>query len=182
MKLITVDKHISIAKQCDLLGISRSNYYYQPAGESADNLCLMRRIDELHLKHPYWGRPQMTLHLQKMGYQVNHKRVGRLMKLMNIRSVLPKPNLSKPNVSHEIYPYLLSNVTIKAPNQVWSTDITYIPMDHGFLYLIAVIDWFSRYVLSWELSNNMDTSFCITALENAFTYGQPDIFNTDADG
>lgn len=179
MRLISPSSQLSISKQCELLDIARSSYYHTPKGESWDNLILMEKIDRLHLQHPYWGRPQMTENLKKMGYWVNHKRVGRLMRLMNIRSVLPAPNTSLPNKAHEIYPYLLRGVDITHPDQVWSTDITYIAMPRGFMYLIAVMDWYSRYVLSWELSNTMDTPFCITALEDAFGYGQPIIFNTD---
>ncbi len=179
MALIGQEDGLSIASQCSLLDVPRSSFYYEPKGESEENLRLMELIDRLHLEHPQWGRPSMTANLHRLGHAVNHKRVGRLMRLMNIRSVLPKPNTSKPNEAHEIYPYLLKGLKIKAPNQVWSIDITYIPMPKGFLYLVAVIDWFSRFVLSWELSNTLGIRFCIAALEQAFTYGQPEIFNSD---
>lgn len=179
MSLIDAESSLTIGRQCELLGIARSSYYYQPKGESWENLILMELIDRLHLIHPYWGRPQMTQNLRRMGLWVNHKRIGRLMRLMNIRSVLPKPNTSKPNEAHEIYPYLLRGLEIESPNQVWSIDITYIPMPRGFLYLVAIIDWFSRYVLAWELSNTMETDFCIRTLENAFDFGCPEIFNSD---
>lgn len=179
LDLINFEPRLSIARQCELLSVSRSSYYYEPKGESWDNLILMELMDRLHLLHPEWGRPQMTQNLRRLGYGVNHKRIGRLMRLMNIRSVLPRPNTSKPNEAHEIYPYLLRGLQIEFPNQVWSVDITYIPMPRGFLYLVAILDWFSRYVLAWELSNTMETNFCISALENAFGYGHPEIFNSD---
>ena len=180
MALIKQENGLSIAHQCSLLNVARSSFYYEPKGESEQNLALMNLIDRLHLKHPQWGRPSMTANLRRMGYDVNPKRIGRLMRLINIRSVLPKPNTSMPKEGHEIYPYLLRGLKIKAPNQVWATDITYIPMPKGFLYLVAVIDWFSRFVLAWELSNSLGIHFCIAALEAAFaSYGQPEIFNSD---
>ena len=142
-------KPISVLRQCELMEISRSTYYYEPKRESTENLGLMRIIDEIHLKHPFYGAPRMAVHLSNQLEQpINKKRVARLMQLMNIRSVLPKPNTSKPEKGHKIFPYLLTGKVIEKPNQVWSTDITYIPMSKGFLYLVAVMDWFSRFVLA----------------------------------
>lgn len=173
-------EQLSITRQCSLLGLNRSTYYYEAIGESEENLRLMRLIEEQHLKHPYYGSPRMSLLLSELeGNSINEKRVARLMRLMRIRSVLPKPNLSKPALGHQIYPYLLRGLSVERSNQVWSTDITYIPMKRGFLYLCAVIDWYSRYVLSWELSNNMERWFCIEVLEKALERGSPEIFNTD---
>ncbi len=171
---------LSISRQCELLDIHRSGYYYKPVGESEDNLALMRLIDEAHTKYPFYGSPRMTHHLaNQMGKPLNVKRVARLMRKMNIRSVLPRPNTSQPAEGHKIYPYLLRGLEIEKPNQVWSTDITYIPMARGFLYLTAVMDWFSRFVLAWELSNNLERWFCIRAVEEALQWGSPQIFNTD---
>ena len=139
-------------QQCELLGVPRSTYYYQPRPESAENLRLLRRLDELYLDCPFFGSRRMAVTLE-----VNRKRIQRLMRILGIEALYPKPNLSRPAVGHKIYPYLLLGVSIERPNQVWSTDITYIPMRGGFLYLVAVMDWFSRFVLSWELSNTMET-------------------------
>lgn len=152
----------------------RSTYYYEAQAESAENLRLMRRLDELYLKRPFFGSRKMAVELG-----VNRKRVQRLMRLMGIEAHYPKPNLSRPAPGHQLYPYLLRGVTIERANHVWSTDITYIPMQGGFLYLVAVMDWFSRFVLSWELSNTLDASFCSTALETALRLGQPEIWNSD---
>jgi len=162
-----------------LSGIFRTSYYYKPAPESEKNLMLMRLIDEQYMKRPYYGYPRMTDWLREQGYLVNYKRISRLMKKMGIQAVTPGPHTSKPAPEHTIYPYLLRGLDINRPHQVWSTDITYIPMNKGFMYLVAVIDWYSRFVLSWEISNSLDTSFCISALENALTKGCPEIFNTD---
>ena len=171
---------LSKLRQFELLGIPSSSYYYQPAEESESNLRFMRLMDEHHLKHPSWGYRRMWWHLsESLGYEVNHKRVHRLMRKMNIRSVLPSPRTSIPNKEHKIYPYLLRGLKINRPNQVWSTDITYIPMAKGFMYLVAVIDWYSRYVLSWKLSNSLESAFCIEALESALENEHPEIFNTD---
>jgi len=170
---------LSIRKQCKLAGVSRSNYYYEPAGESKENLLLMRLIDEQFMKHPEFGSPRMTDWLRDQGYEVNQKRVARLMRLMGIQAITPGPHTSKPSPEHKIYPYLLRGVTIERVNQVWSIDITYIPMKHGFMYLVATIDWYSRYVISWELSNTLDSDFCVKALERALEYGRPEIFNSD---
>ena len=172
-------EQISVQVQCRLLGLSRSSYYYKPLGESEENLTLMLLIDKLHLKRPFLGAPRITAALKRQGYEVNHKRIERLMRLMNISAIYPKPNTSKPAVGHKVYPYLLRNVQVIQPNQVWSIDITYIPMAKGFLYLVAIIDWFSRFVLAWELSNNMERFFCIETLKKALQIETPSIFNTD---
>jgi putative transposase len=157
-----------------LLGLPRSTYYHQPRPESAENLELLRRLDELYLRRPFFGSRKLAVELG-----VNRKRVQRLMRILGIEAHYPKPNLSRPAPGHQVYPYLLRGVTIERPNHVWSTDITYLPMRGGFLSLVAVMDWFSRYVLSWELSNTLEISFCLAALEEAFGFGQPDIFNSD---
>ena len=171
---------LSIVKQCKLLSINRSIYYYQPKGESPLNLELMRLIDEQYLETPWYGARQMTRHLRRMGYGVSRTRIGRLMKLMGLSAIYQKPNTSKPHPQHKIYPYLLRGLKIDRPNQVWCADISYIPMRRGFLYLVAIMDWASRKVLSWRLSNTMETDFCVAALEEALArYGKPEIFNTD---
>lgn len=179
VQLIEPNLKISIYRQCELLGLPRSHYYYRPKGESPLNLELMKIIDKLHLKRPEYGYPKMTTVLSRLGYVVNEKRISRLMRLMNICSVLPKPNTSRRSKEHKSYPYLLRDRIIIRPQEVWATDITYIPMAKGFLYLTVVMDWFSRFILSWELSNCMDTDFCIRALEAAFKWGTPAIFNSD---
>jgi len=165
---------LSVQRQCELLELPRSTYYYQSRPESAENLRLMRRLDELYLEWPFFGSRRMAVTLG-----VNRKRIQRLMHILGIEALYPKPNLSRPAPGHEVYPYLLRGVSIERPNQVWSTDITYVPMRAGFLYLVAVMDWFSRFVLSWELSNTMETGFCLAALESAFGFGQPEIWNSD---
>jgi putative transposase len=172
-----IDPHhpeLSVQRQCELLGLPRSTFYYQPRPESAENLQLLRRLDELYLEWPFFGSRRMAVTLG-----MNRKRMQRLMRILGIEAHYPKPHLSRPALGHEVYPYLLRGVSIERPNQVWSTDITYIPMRAGFLYLVAVMDWFSRFVLSWELSNTMETGFCLTALERAFRFGQPEIWNSD---
>jgi putative transposase len=169
----------SARRQCRLAGVPRSGIYYEPAPETAENLLLMRLIDEQYLRRPEFGYPRMTDWLRDEGHDVNHKRVARLMQRMGLQAITPGPHTSKPTSGHKIYPYLLRNVDIERVNQVWSTDITYIPMRNGYMYLTAVIDWYSRYVLSWELSNTMESLFCVDALEHALTQGTPDIFNTD---
>jgi putative transposase len=161
------------------LNLSRSTFYYQPARESDLNLELMRLIDEQYLKTPFYGWPKMTVYLQKLGYPINHKWVQRLMQVMGLQAVGPKPGTSQPASDHKIYPYLLRGLTITRPNQVWSADITYVPLSGGFMYLVAIIDWFSRYVLAWQLSNTLDGHFCIQALQQALQRSQPEIFNTD---
>jgi putative transposase len=170
---------LSIRRQCDLLDLNRSTFYYQAATESPLNLALMRLLDEQYTKTPFYGWPKMTAYLQKLGYPINHKRVQRLMQVMGLQAVCPKPGTSKPAPDHKIYPYLLRNLPITRPNQVWSADITYVPMPQGFMYLVAVIDWFSRYVLAWQLSNSLEGQFCVQTLKQALQQGQPEIFNTD---
>jgi putative transposase len=165
---------LSIVRQCELLGLSRSSWYCSPAGETEENLALMRRIDELYLKRPYFGSRRMA-----DAFSVNRKRVQRLMRLMGIEAIYPKRRTSRPGRGHKIYPYLLRDVEITRADQVWSSDITYIPMQRGFFYLTAVIDWYSRYVLAWRLSNTLDGSFCHEALDEALARGRPEIFNTD---
>lgn len=170
---------LSIRRQCELLDLNRATFYYQPASESEFNLELMRLIDGQYLKTPFYGWPKMTVYLQKLGYPINHKRVQRLMHLMGLQAIYPKPRTSHPAPEHKIYPYLLRNLVITRPNQAWGADITYVPLLHGFMYLVAIIDWFSRYVLAWQLSNTLDSYFCIQALQQALKQGQPEIFNTD---
>lgn len=170
----------SIRRQCELLSISRSGTYYEPVGTDAEDLELMRRIDELHLAKPFYGSRSIARELKSSGKAVNRKRVQRLMRQMGIESCAPKPNTSKPAPEHPTYPYLLRGLKITRPNQVWASDITYIPMARGFAYLVAIIDWYSRRVLAWRLSNTMDPRFCIEALEAALErFGEPEIFNTD---
>ena len=154
--------------------------YYEPAGESPENLALMRLLDEQYTRTPFYGVEKMTRWLRdEQGYTVNPKRVRRLMRKMGLEAIYPKPRLSKPAPGHRIYPYLLRNRTIRRPDEVWSTDITYIRLRQGFIYLVAVMDWYSRYVLSWEVSSSLDTSFCLTALDWALETAQPEIFNSD---
>ncbi len=172
---------LSVRRQCELLGLNRSSYYFEPATETAENLRLMRRIDRLHTDHPFLGSRRLVEWLeQARRVAVNRKRVRRLMRLMDITAVYPKPRLSQPHPGHRIYPYLLRGLVIDHPDQVWSTDITYIPLNRGFVYLVAVLDWYSRHVLSWQLSNTLDGRFCLEALEQALHTGRrPEIFNTD---
>lgn len=178
--MLDMDHALSLRRQCELIGLNRSSYYYQPTSESPLNLTLMRWIDEQYLQTPFYGYLKMTEHLrQTKKVLVNHKRVYRLMNQMGLQAVVPRPRTSQPGAGHKIYPYLLRGVKITRPNQVWSTDITYVPMQRGFMYLVAVLDWYSRYVLSWEVSNTQDGDFCLTALERALQHGKPDIFNTD---
>ncbi len=180
MNWIDERSSLSIRRQCNLASVSRSSWYYQPCGESEENLLYMRLIDEQYLKTPFYGSPRMCEVLRERGYQVNEKRVSRLMRLMGLQAIYPRKNLSKQAPEHKIYPYLLRGLKINRPNQVWSTDITYIRMTRGFLYLCAVIDWNSRLVLSWRLSNTLDVDFCIETLKDALNTGvQPEIFNTD---
>ena len=170
---------LSIRRQCELLGLNRATFYYQPATESALNLELMRQIDVLYTKTPFYGCLRITECLKRMEYAVNHKRVRRLMRLMGLQAIYPKPRTSQPAAGHKVYPYLLRNLDIVHPNQAWSADITYVPLMRGFMYLVAIIDWFSRYVLAWQLSNTLDGHFCVQTLQQALQQGQPDIFNTD---
>ena len=173
------DPVLSVSQQCALLDLSRSSYYYELATESPENLALMALIDREYTDHPFRGSRGMTAWLRREGHEVNRKRIQRLMRLMGLEAVYPKPRLSVGGAHHKVYPYLLRGVTIERPNQVWSTDITYIPMPNGFMYLTAVIDWYSRYVLSWRVSNTLDTDFCLEALEEALKRGHPEVFNTD---
>jgi putative transposase len=170
---------LSIRRQCELLDLNRASYYYTPATESALNLELMRRLDEQYLRTPFYGWPRMTAYLQRLGYAVNHKRVRRLLRLMGLEAIYPKPRTTVVDPGHRVYPYLLRDLAIVRPNQVWSADITYVPMAQGFMYLVAIIDWFSRYVVAWQLSNTLDGRFCVEVLERALRTAQPAIFNTD---
>lgn len=177
---VEADPCYSIRRQCKLAGISRTPFYYEAVPESEENLLLMRLIDEQYIRRPEYGSPRMTDWLGEQGYLVNHKRIVRLMRLMGLQAITPGPHTSKPATGHKIYPYLLRNVEVTSVNQVWSTDITYIPMRSGFMYLSAVMDWYSRYILSWELSNTLESNFCVLALKRALEhYGDPEIFNTD---
>jgi putative transposase len=170
---------LSIRRQCELLGLNRSGLYYEPVGESEENLRFMRLIDEQYTRTPFYGSRKMTKWLVSEGHPVNRKRISRLMEVMGIEAVYPKPKLSQPGEGHKIYPYLLRGITVGRVNQVWSTDITYIRMAQGFVYLVAVMDWFSRYVLSWSLSLTMEIDFCMEALRSALRRGRPEIFNSD---
>jgi len=170
---------LSVVRQCRLLDISRSSLYYQPTGISEEDLTLMKLIDHQYLATPFYGTRKIAAWLKHQGYTVNRKRVRRLMRIMGLRAIYRRPRTSHPAPGHKVYPYLLSGMKITRPNQVWAADITYIPMARGFLYLVAIIDVYSRYVLSWRLSNTLDADFCIEALEEALRKGRPDIFNTD---
>jgi len=171
---------LPISQQCRLLDLSRSSVYYQPVPVSDKDLEVMKALDALHLQFPFMGSRQLRDQLRGQGYRINRKRVQRLMHKMGIQAIYAKPNTSIPNRAHKVYPYLLRHLEINRPNQVWCTDITYIPMEKGFLYLVAVMDWYSRKVLSWRLSNTLDTGFCIDALQEAIAeYGVPEIFNSD---
>ncbi len=170
---------ISVRRQCELLGLNRAGLYYEPLGESEENLRLMRLLDEQYTRAPFYGSRKMTEWLRTKGFEVNRKRVSRLMTLLAVEAVYPKPKLSQPGAGHKIYPYLLREVEVRRVNQVWSTDITYIRMAQGFVYLVAVMDWFSRYVLSWSLSLTMELDFCVEALQRALRRGRPEIFNSD---
>lgn len=171
---------LSIVRQCELLGLARSTYYYEPASETVENLGLMQLIDALYTRRPFLGSRKMVTELaREHGIRVNRKRVQRLMRLMGIESVLPGPRTTRSAPEHAIYPYLLRNVEVVRVDQVWSADITYIPVAGGWVYLVAVMDWFSRRILSWELSNSMELQFCLVALERALRVGKPEVFNTD---
>jgi putative transposase len=171
---------LSVAKQCELLSLPRSTYYHRPKPTSAEDLALMRVIDETYLAFPFFGSRQMTRWLQREGYEVSRKRVRRLMRVMGLTAIYRRPSLSKKAAAHPIYPYLLRDLSVERSNQVWATDITYIPVNGGVIYLCAVIDWHSRMVLAWELSNTLDASFCVRAVQRAMAiHGRPEIFNTD---
>ena len=174
------EPNVSIAKQCRLLDINRSSFYYRPKAVNAEDLELMRLIDEQYLKTPTWGSRSMRSHLRRLGYKINRKRVQRLMRLMGLEAIYPRPKTSRPHPDHKVYPYLLRGLNIERPNQVWAADITYIPMSRGFMYLVAVMDWHSRKVLSWRVSNTMEADLCVEAVQEAIQrYGTPEIFNTD---
>jgi putative transposase len=168
-----------VRRQCALLGLNRSTLYHQPARETEENLRLMRQIDAEYTRHPFYGSRKLTVWLEEQGETVNRKRVQRLMRLMGLEAIYPKPRLSASGRGHRIYPYLLRDVAITRPDQVWSTDITYVPLTAGFMYLAAIIDWYSRYVIAWRLSNTLDGSFCLELLEEALSQGKPEVFNTD---
>jgi putative transposase len=170
---------LSVRRQCELLGLNRSSLYYEPAAETADNLRLMRLIDEQYTARPFYGSRKMAVWLRGRGEAVNRKRVQRLMRVMGLEAIYPRPKLSVAGRGHRVYPYLLRDVSIDRPDQVWSTDITYVPLASGFMYLAAVIDWYSRYVIAWRLSNTLDGSFCLEMLEEALGRGRPEVFNTD---
>ncbi len=172
-------KNISLTRQCELLNVSKGALYYEPVGIDPYNLKLMDLLDRQYTKLPFYGSRRMTAWLKREGHPVNRKRVQRLMQLMGLEAIYPKPNLSKRRQDHKIYPYLLKGVKIEKPDYVWSTDITYIRVGRGFVYLTAVIDWFSRYVISWRLSNTLEPDFCVDALHEALARSQPKIFNTD---
>jgi putative transposase len=173
------NRRISVRRQCELLGLHRSGLYYQPRAESAETLELMNLLDEQYTRTPFYGVRRMTAWLKQQGKTVNSKRVRRLLRLMGLQAIYPKPRLSQPRSGAVVYPYLLRGVEIKQVNQVWSTDITYIRLVGGFIYLTAILDWYSRYVLEWEISVTLDGDFCLAALERALMKGQPEIFNTD---
>jgi len=180
-KLLLIDKsnsELSIRHQAELIGISRSSIYYEPAVNACD-LDLKRLIDEQYTLAPFYGSRKMRAYLQRQGYWVNRKHIQRLMREMGLEAIYPKPDLSRAHPEHKIYPYLLKGVSIDRKDQVWASDITYIPLSRGFMYLVAIIDWWSRYVLAWQLSTSLDASFCLEALEMALQFGKHEIFNTD---
>ncbi len=173
-------KRLSLTKQCQLLNISRTGLYYKAVGESELNMELIRLIDQQYLDTPWYGSRQMTRHLRRQGYCVGRKRIRRLMRNMGLVALVPGPHTSRRNKAHAVFPYLLRNLVVTRANQVWCADVTYIPLAHGFLYLVAIMDWHTRHVLAWRLSTTQDTSFCLEALEDALEkYGRPEIFNTD---
>ena len=169
---------LSVRRQCELLGLARSTLYYEPAPETVENLGLMRLIDEQYTRCPFYGSRRITRWLATQGHEVNRKRVQRLLRAMGLEAIYPKPKLSAGR-GHKVYPYLLRDVAVERVNQVWSADITYVPLPGGFMYLAATIDWFSRYVVAWKLSNTLDGSFCREMLEEALGRGTPEVFNTD---
>ena len=178
--MIQADHPLAVTRRCALLDVARSTVYYRPTGISAEDLALMRRLDEIHLERPFYGSRRLRDELETQGHPVNRKRVQRLVRQMGLCALYPKPRTSQPAVGHTVYPYLLRGLSIERPNQVWATDICYIPMAHGFMYLVAIMDWYSRRVLAWRVSNTFDSDFCVEALEDALIhYGPPAIFNTD---
>ena len=171
---------LSLSRQCRLLSVGRSSLYYKPKGESPETLALMRRIDELFLKYPFYGARQMVRHLRREGVRIGRRRAARLMRLLGLQAVYRAPRTSDPHPEHRVWPYLLKGLRIERPNHVWCADITYIPVRRGFLYLVAIMDWASHHVLAWRLSNTLDAGFCTDALEEALArYGTPEVFNTD---
>ncbi len=162
--MVERDGPLALARQCELLGVSRSSQYYAPLGERAENLALMRRLDQVHLAYPFYGSRQMARHLRREGTVVGRHRIRRLMRLMGLEAIYRKPRTSVANPAHRVYPYLLRDLAIDRPDQVWCADITYVPVSRGFFYLVAVMDWASRRVLAWRLSNTMDSAFCVDAL------------------
>ena len=179
MLIETENSMIPVYRQCDLLGLARSSYYYRSDRDDSYNVMLMNLLDEQYTRTPFYGVPKMTAWLRRQGHQINPKRIRRLMRLMGIEAIYPKPRLSKSHKEHIKYPYLLRGLTIDHPDQAWCVDITYIRMLHGFVYLVAIMDWFSRYVLSWKLSTTLETAFCTEALQEALENGCPEIFNSD---
>lgn len=173
------NSELSIARQCDLIGLARSSYYYSPCVADAEDLRLMHAIDELYMQYPFYGSLRITASLRRLGWVVNRKRVVRLMRLMGLQAVYPRPKTSQPSKEHRVYPYLLRGLKLERVNQVWSTDLTYIPIRGGWMYLMAVMDWYSRYVIAWDISNSMETEFCCEVLRTSLGYGLPEIFNSD---
>lgn len=179
-KMVEPDHDLSLVSQCNLLGLHRSGLYYQPVAVDEQDLALMAQLDKQYLKTPFYGYRKMRVFLQEQGYQVNHKRVRRLMQIMGIEAIYCRANTSQPNQAHQIYPYLLKGLAITKVNQVWATDITYVPMPKGFMYLMAIIDLYSRYVLEWSVSNTMESEWCTQVLKKAISkHGKPALFNTD---
>ena len=176
---INPEEGLDLKWQCGILGLPRSSWYYRPLGPSAEDLILMNLIDEEYTRHPFYGSRKMVVFLGTQGHLVNRKRIQRLMRLMDIQGICPGPNTSRRRWEHAVYPYLLKGLPITRPNQVWSADITYLRLTRGFAYLVAILDWYSRYVLSWKLSNSLETAFCTEALDEALKQGTPEIFNTD---
>jgi len=178
--MITREEPVSVSRQCALLGVSRSSFYYEPVAVKPEELVLMRRLDQLHLQYPFYGSRGLRNALSSEGYRVNRKKIQRLMRKMGLWAVYPQRRTTIPDQGHRLYPYLLRGVAVTRPNQVWAADITYVPLARGFMYLVAVMDWYSRKVLSWRLSNTLDHHFCVEALDEAIQrYGRPEIFNTD---
>jgi putative transposase len=177
---VTDHPSLSIVRQCELLDLSRSSFYYQAQAPSEEELILLRLIDEQYLKTPFYGSRKMTIHLRSLGYEINRKRVQRLMRQLGVEAIYPKPRLSQAHPEQQVYPYLLRGLAITAANQVWCTDITYLPVLKGHFYLVAIMDWYSRKVLSWRICNSLEVDFCLEALQEALVrYGKPEIFNTD---
>jgi len=170
---------LSLTDQCEILDLARSSWYYRPVAPDAAEIALLNLLDEEYTRRPFYGSRKLLVYLRGLGHDINRKRVQRLMRILGISGITPGPNTSKRNQAHKVYPYLLTGLVIGRPDQVWSTDITYIRLAHGFVYLVAVIDWYSRYVLAWRLSNSLETQFCLEALEESLKCGTPDIFNTD---